>query len=293
MVHEDYKEMLALQALDALEGADVRELDAHLATCGECRAELDELRDASSLMAYAANQLEPSAELRSRILESVVTQQSSTSAKVATYRSEPAASANVVPLARPQRRPWNFAQSFGAIAAALAFVALLAGLFMLWNRNQAMQREIEQLAQQRAEQQQALNQLSQQTTEQQQALARGREALAMLMAGDAAKFELAGTPMAQTAHAMLAYDRKTGHAMLMVEGLPAAPPDKAYQLWFIAGGKPMPGKVFNSDADGRAMMVDDIPAEARDRAVFAVTLEPKTGVTVPTGQMYLVSAASG
>lgn len=292
MVHEDYKEMLALQALDALEGTDVRELDAHLATCGQCRMELDEFRDASSLMAYAANQLEPSADLRSRILDSVGAERSSTSARAEKSRSESGAPANAVPLARPQRRPWNFAQSFGAIAAALALVALLAGLFMLWNRNQVLQKEIVQLAQQKEEQQQALNQLSQVTTEQQQALARGREALAMLMAGDAAKFELAGTPMAQKAHAMLAFDRKTGHAMLMVEGLPAAPPDKAYQLWFIAGGKPMPGKVFNSDADGRAMMVDDIPAEARDRAVFAVTLEPKNGVTAPTGQMYLTSAAS-
>jgi uncharacterized coiled-coil protein SlyX len=198
----------------------------------------------------------------------------------------------VIPLARPQRRQWNLAQSFGAIAAALAFVALLAGLFLLWNRNQSLQQEIAQLAKQRAEQQRALNQLSQQTTEQQQALARGREVLAMLMAGDAAKFELAGTPMAQKAHAMLAYDRRTGHAMLMVEGLPAAPPDKAYQLWFIAGGKPMPGKVFNIDADGRAMLDDDIPAAAREHAVFAVTLEPKNGVTSPTGQMYLTSAAS-
>lgn len=295
MVHEDYKEMLALQALDALEGTDVRELDEHLSTCTECRAELDELRDASSLMAYAANQLEPSAELRSRIIDSVVAEKSSTKAKDATDRSEPAAPGNVFLFAGQQgqqeRRTWNFAQSFGSIAAALAFVALLAGLFLLWTRNQALKQEIAQLAQQKAEQQQTLNQLSQVTTEQQQALVRGREALAMLMAGDAAKFELAGTPMAQKAHAMLAYDRKTGHAMLMVEGLPAAPADKAYQLWFIAGGKPMPGKVFNSDADGRAMMVDDIPAAARERAVFAVTLEPKTGVPAPTGQMYLTSAS--
>ena len=292
MVHEDYKELLALQALDALEATDVRELDAHLATCAECRTELDELRDASSLMTYAANHLEPSAELRSRILGSVAAEKSLTSTKDETSHAESAAPAAVVPLARPQRRSWNFAQSFGAIAAALALVALLAGLFMLWNRNQALQKEIAQLAQQRAEQQQTLDQLSQVTTEQHQALARGREALAMLMAGDAAKFELAGTPMAQKAHAMLAYDRKTGHAMLMVEGLPAAPADKAYQLWFIAGGKPMPGKVFNSDAEGKAMMDDDVPAAAREHAVFAVTLEPKNGVTAPTGQIYLASAAS-
>jgi len=271
MVHEDYKEMLALQALDALEGDDVRVLETHLASCSECRLELRELRDASSLMAYAANQLEPSAELRSRILSSVTAQGSAPG-------PEQTARTNVVPLARPQRRQRTFVQNFGAVAAGLVLVGLLASLFVLWNRTKALQQEVAQL--------------SQRTAEQEQALAQGRELVALLMAKDAAKFELAGTPMAQQAHAMLAYDRKTGHAMLMVDGLPAAPADKAYQLWFIAGGKPMPGKVFNIGASGTAMMVDDIPAAAREHAVFAVTLEPKNGVSAPTGQMYLSSAAS-
>ncbi|MEA2205454.1 MAG: hypothetical protein QOE77_2230 [Blastocatellia bacterium] len=271
MVHEDYKEMLALQALDALEGDDVRVLDAHLASCSECQEELRELRDASSLMAYAANQLEPSAELRSRILQSVTAQD-------APAASQQTARTTVVPLARPQRRERTFAPNSGAIAAGLVLVGLLASLFVLWNRTKALQQEVAQL--------------SQRTAEQEQALSQGRELIALLMAKDAAKFELAGTPMAQQAHAMLAYDRKTGHAMLMVDGLPAAPADQAYQLWFIAGGKPMPGKVFHIGASGTAMMVDDIPAEAREHAVFAVTLEPKNGVSVPTGQMYLTSAAS-
>lgn len=275
MVHEDYKEMLALQALDALEGADVRELDAHLATCAECRMELDELRDASSLMAYAANQLEPSPELRSRILESV---QKSSAAVIKTAGPELDKPSNVIPLARAQSPQWSPKQTFWAAAAVFVIVVLLLALIGTRGQYRSLS--------------QGIAASHKQFEEQRQALEREREARALLMAKDAAKFELAGTPMAQKAHAMLAYDRKTGHAMLMVEGLPAAPADKAYQLWFIAGGKPMPGKVFNSDADGRAMMVDDIPAEARERAVFAVTLEPKSGVTAPTGQMYLTSAST-
>ncbi|HEY3027394.1 MAG TPA: anti-sigma factor [Pyrinomonadaceae bacterium] len=282
MVHEDYKEMLALQALDALEETDGPELESHLATCVECRAELSELREASSLLAFAATEVEPPAALRSRILESVHSENSSITADVG---REPVATSNVVPLAsRLEREPaavgrhWSFAQRFGALAAALAFVALLASLFVLWNRNAALHREIARLANQSAEQQQML--------------AHEQQALALLTAQDAAKLELAGTTMAQKAHAMLAYDRKTGHAMLMVEGLPAAPADKAYQLWFIANGHPMPGKVFTTDSSGNAMMSDEVPAQARQHAVFAVTLEPRSGVDAPTGQMYLLSATS-
>lgn len=275
MVHEDYKEMLALQALEALEDADVRAFEEHLSSCVECQTELADLRDAAGLMAYAAAQAEPPAVLRSQILENVRRE----SLGERTGPRQLPAESNVIPLARPGRPRWSFVQRFGAIAAALAFVALLASLFSLWNRNAALQREI--------------SQLSSQTTEQQRALAREKEIVAMLTARDAIRLELTGTPMAQKAHAMLAYDRNTGQAMLMVEGLPAAPADKAYQLWFIAEGKPpMPGKVFTTDTSGRAMMSDEVPAEARQHAVFAVTLEPKGGVRAPTGEMYLRSAAS-
>jgi hypothetical protein len=280
MVHEDYKQMLALHALDALEGAEVRELDVHLTTCAECRTELEELRDASGLMAYAADQLEPSIELRSRIMAQIgqgLAASTPPAERQTTATGSENSRANVIPLTRAPRERWSFAQTVGAIAAGLAFIALAISTAMLWNRNSALQSEVAQLAKQKAEQQEIL--------------AREREMTALLTAKDSAKFELAGTPMAQDAHATLAFNRKTGHAMLMVNGLPAAPAGKAYQLWFIAGGRAMPGKVFNVDAQGKTMMIDDIPMTAREQAVFAVTLEPQEGVTAPTGQKYLISAS--
>ena len=262
MVHEDYKELVALQALDALEETDKPELTVHLSTCAECRAELDELRDVSGFLAYATPGVEPPVELRSRILDTVRVEKSSESS----FERQPRS--NVVPLIAPSRR--SFVQRYGAIAAAIAFVALLGSLYVLWNRNKALQREVANLSE--------------------QARSQGA-ALALLTGPDATRLELSGTPMARNAHATLAFDRNTGHAMLMVEGLPAPPADKAYQLWFIAGGRPMPGKVFTSDASGKAVMSDEVPSEARQKAVFAVTLEPREGVSAPTGQMYLLSAS--
>ena len=102
--------------------------------------------------------------------------------------------------------------------------------------------------------------------------------------------ELAGTKEAPAAHGMLAVDSKSGHAILMAQGLPQAPAGKAYQLWFIAGTRPMPGKVFQTDAAGNAMLDDQLPAEALNAATFAVTLEPQGGVSAPTGPMYLLLA---
>lgn len=271
MVHEDYKELLALQALDAIEETDKPELTVHLSTCAECRAELDELRDVSGFLAYAATEVAPPVELRSRILDSVRAQKLSTDSS---FERQPRS--NVVSLAARPRR--SFTQSFGAIAAALTFIALLGSLYVLWNRNKALQGEVAKL--------------SEQARNQEKVFEKQQQVLAFLTKPDAARMELAGTPMAQTAHGMLAYDRNTGRAMLMVDGLPAPPADKAYQLWFIAGGRPMPGKVFTIDASGKAMMSDEVPAAARQHAVFAVTLEPREGVSAPTGQIYLSSVAS-
>jgi len=103
--------------------------------------------------------------------------------------------------------------------------------------------------------------------------------------------ELAGTKDAPGAHAMLLFDHKTGRAILMAKGLPSAPAGKAYQLWFMSGGRPMAGKVFTTDSAGNAMSHDQVPAEALASTVFAVTLEPQGGVASPTGPMYLLSPA--
>ncbi|MCA1555431.1 MAG: zf-HC2 domain-containing protein, partial [Acidobacteria bacterium] len=69
MKHEDYTEMLALAALDALDEGGRRTLEAHLAECADCRAELNALRDAAASLVYAASPVTPAApELRARIL---------------------------------------------------------------------------------------------------------------------------------------------------------------------------------------------------------------------------------
>jgi len=104
---------------------------------------------------------------------------------------------------------------------------------------------------------------------------------------------LAGTNVAPGARAQLAFDRSTGHAMLFAHNLPAAPQGKAYQLWFISGGKVMPGKVFTPDSAGSAVVEEQVPVSQMDAAaVFAVTLEPAAGVQTPTGEKYLLSSAS-
>lgn len=277
MAHEDYKEMLAAQALNALDAADTPALKTHLQNCSECRSQLREWEDTAAGLAFAAQEgkaLEPSRELRNRILEAARNDAAVVDWSEEATQGDHARGSNVVALSSARLRTWTPAQTWGAIAASLVLLVLLASLFVLWNQNRTATQE--------------LARLSEQVRDAQQQLSRQREAIEIMAAPGTRMSELAGTSMMPDAHAMLAYD-KSGRAILMAKGLPPPPAGKAYQLWFITGGRPMPGKVFTTDASGAATMNDQVPVEARDTAVFAITLEPENGVRLPTGAIYLSS----
>jgi anti-sigma-K factor RskA len=285
MRHEDYKELLAANALTALDVENARSLDTHLESCGECRSEMRVWHDTAALLALDAAALEPSPQAREQLLASVRAERAKKASQTRDYapdydRAAPtdgSSASKVLPFEQPRRNIWTSPGSFGvigSIAATLVGVGLVVALFLLWQQNRSAQAELARLA---TEMREAKEQL-----------AREREAVELLSSPGARMAQLAGTVAAPGAHAMLAYDKK-GHAMLMAKGLPAAPKGMAYQLWFIVGKKPMPGKVFSTDAAGNASLEDQIPNEALDTAVFAITLEPEGGMPSPTGAMYLSS----
>jgi len=276
MEHQDYQQLLVPHSLDALEVSEARELEAHLETCAECRAELIALRDDAALLAYTASPAEPRPEVRARILENVRAER--------TVDRAGAMNDKVVTL-RP-RANWNVWTMGLRIAAGLAFIALLIGLIVLWRRDAKLQQEVAQLNRQ-------LNTQQHELVRDRDVLARQREALALLNSPEAKRLELAGSETAQNARGAFVYDQKTGKAVFLADGLPATPADKAYELWFIPKGhSPMAGRIFTVDSSGHALLPEQMPADAMGNAVIAITLEPKRGSAVPTGAIYLSSPKS-
>jgi anti-sigma-K factor RskA len=274
--HEEEKEMLAAHALGALDAQEARRVEEHLEGCAECRREMAEWRDTASALAYSAGMAEPSPALRSRILESVRASNAPSTLKVTERTKAEDASSNVIAM---PRRGWSRAQTFGAIAASIAIVALAAALFVTWQRLSETRRELAKYGT-------AVEVLARQVTQE-------REARELLTSPQSQNAQLAGTNMAPQARARLVFDRRTGQAMLFAYDLPPVPSGKAYQLWFISGGKVMPGKVFTPDNTGRVMINEQVPVNNLDSSpVFAVTLEPSGGVQVATGEKYLLSASS-
>src|SRR6185369_3643153 len=167
-------------------------------------------------------------------------------------------SSNVIPIGSASKRNiWSSFGSLGAIAAVVLFAALSIGLAVLWRQNQKLER--------------------------------GNEFVELVNTPGAKVSELSGVDPGQSATAKLAYDR-SGRAILIASKLPSVPQGKAYQLWFIVGNKPpMPGKTFVPDSAGNALLKDELPREALDANVFAITVEPERGSNVPTSPIYLRS----
>jgi anti-sigma-K factor RskA len=282
--HDEYKDKTIGHALSALGEAEAREMDEHLEKCADCRAEFDSWNETASSLAFAADIATPSSDVRTRILQQARTLPSPASEsqgrpeKISDDGPAPK-TADIIPMRRPVRRTWSTFEKWGAIAASLVIALLLGTVIVLWQRTKAMEADV--------------TRLTRQARETEQDLARVREENGLLTAPDARMTSLTGTDMARNARAMIAYDRTTGHAMLVANGLPIAPEGHAYQLWFIPKGKqPMPGGVFATNAAGHAEMRDMVPPEGRDDATFAVTLERAGGVPAPQGKIYLQGTAS-
>lgn len=95
MDHEQASELLGAYALDALSVEEREAVDAHLATCAACTAELVELSAVHDLLGLLAPEREPSPALRTRLMTIVEEERD------LWLREQRAIPQRAVPLARP------------------------------------------------------------------------------------------------------------------------------------------------------------------------------------------------
>jgi hypothetical protein len=265
VIHEPFDELIALDAVGALTPEEKARLDAHLATCPECRREQSETREAAALMALSAPPVAPPPEARERLMEAV--------------RRTPQVPA-LAPVAAPSNVVAMPSRSYAPLWAAAALLLLAFGV---WNqlaltrakqRNEALMRELI-----------ATREEVRATSQQSQELASKLDALVA-----SKSIELAGQETAPGASARVFMNGENRTALVFFQNLPPAGPDHSYQLWVIRGDRPDPQSVgvFDVDRSGKASLgLKDLPVNTEIKA-FAVTLEPRGGVRSPTGAKYLV-----
>jgi hypothetical protein len=253
MSQERLLDLVPLAALGALDGEDRAFFEARLASFPVVERELAAYRDLTGLLGLATPPSPPSAALRERVLD----------------LTRPA----------PRRRGWLVP----ALAAAL--LAALGGLLLVRDERDATRREA------------AASRASAEVARAEAAALRER------LAADAALRELMslsetrvasldGLAPAKGARAKVVWHPAKREGVLVASGLAPAPPGKAYELWIIATGAPVPAGVFQVDAEGRGVHRLPPGLELIGVKTFAVTVEPEAGVPAPTGAMVLAGTVS-
>ncbi|GEM_PF-5476222 len=270
--------MLPAYALDSLDAEDMCELENYLQTNEVLRYELEEWRETASLLAYTAPVIEPSDSVREKLFANI--RLKNTAQKdVAPIEEKTAQSNNVIPFpTQKTKSTWNAFQVVMAVAASVAIVFLASLLWMTIQDNKRNQTEIAELKRSLEQTQKDLAQTQEEN---------------VLGSPEANKVALAGLGTAPKAQAFLAYDKKTGNAVLVADNLPSVPAGKAYQIWYITDmSNPTPGKTFKPDANGKAVLRDRIPSGSIQASVFAVTIEDEKGATSPALDTICLKSAS-
>ncbi|MGE5716739.1 MAG: anti-sigma factor [Acidobacteriota bacterium] len=100
---------------------------------------------------------------------------------------------------------------------------------------------------------------------------------------------LKGLESNPTARAKFFWHPGTKQGILWVSGLPPLPLGQSYELWAFVGDQPVPAGTFDARPDGATVVPIGKQENLGEAPVkFAVSVEPKGGVSQPTGAIVLV-----
>lgn len=245
--HEQFADDLALYALNALEGEDRASLEKHLATCPDCRRELEQLRADGALLALSTTGPKPPARSRQRLLDAV--------AKEAAVHPRSATQ-------RPRSAIWGW---LGWAAAAVAIVIAV----LLWQTNSALRQSLTAMSTQNS-----------QTTRELEDL---RRIAAPILSPQTQRITLVAVKTPPQPQGKAFYLRNRSSLVFIANNMPPLPPRRAYELWLIpAQGAPIPAGVFKPNARGSATVVNPPLPPNTEAKAFAITVENESGSTSPT-----------
>jgi hypothetical protein len=286
MDHRAYRELAAGAALNDLDAGERSALDAHLAGCGQCRADARELADTAGMLTLAAPRRTPPTSLRRSVMAAIAASENrpvgvpaaslayagTTSAPTsATYAPpngasrEPGAppagqiAASVVDLDDLRRERSRYRRLSLAGLAAAAVLAIAVGA--LSATAAGLHGELETATQERDS---AVAQLA--TTDQ---------AMAVVMAPGHTTATLTPDPMASQAAVYVVYVPGSTDAWLMAGNLPATPAGKVYQLWSADGAGVHALTTFTCDGTHACLAPFGVDLAAASATM--ITLEPAGG----------------
>ncbi|RKR85521.1 anti-sigma-K factor rskA [Mucilaginibacter gracilis] len=247
----------------------------------EISAELNDIQTA--LEAYAAeNAIEPPAQLRDRVLNSLLTNfadDRNFNTKPFVERdeieedyAETEDNIRALPTARPN--------SFYKYAFAASLAALIISLIALYNTSNRLSQSEGQIALLQSRNQSFANRVNYLDNE-----------IDVFRDSSVKIIRLQGTPKAPASKLTLAWNPKKKQVMIDMKDMELAQNDKdhQYQLWAIVNNKPVDLGVFDAKPDTVTKYMLQMKPVA-NATVFAVTLEKRGGVPSPTMDQMVLAA---
>ncbi|HEX8211158.1 MAG TPA: anti-sigma factor [Longimicrobium sp.] len=274
--HENVQAALAAEALDALDGEEREALHAHLAGCAECRAELESLREAASLLAHTAPHV-PLAPARSDRIRARLLARAAADVRGG-EAAEPVVAApetRVIPIA--SRRRSALPAWLAAAASVLIAIGLGAYALSLRGRVSSLEQQTASLSRDRGRLESTLAE---------------REATLAALAGPEVRVITLASTQERAPSGRMFWNPVRRRYTFFAYNLPQVRPGREYQLWLITPAGPVAAPTFRPGRDGAGSVEGayDVPNE-QIRAV-AVTEEPAGGLPKPTGEVLIVGNAA-
>jgi anti-sigma factor RsiW len=247
----------------------VDSLERHLDECPACRQELARLQGDMALLALTTSGPAPPQRARQRLLKAI------------TREPRPLRTVLI------RRRWWTLAPMFASLVLAVFAI-------MLWRENARQRDRIEALKADATS-----NQATFEEAEHLLALLTDPGAMHVTLVAAPSKPQPGSPARAGVARAGVGkpegkaiYMPRNGALVFMASNLAPLPPQKSYELWLVPmhGEKPMPAGMFKPDPHGNAMVMMPPIAPGVEARMFAVTIEPEAGSSMPTMPMVLAGS---
>jgi anti-sigma-K factor RskA len=251
MSHDEASDLLGAYALDAVDGAEFTELEAHLETCPRCRAELDSLRDVAAAMGNSVEQPPEGlwSQIAVRLPERQEDEEPPPMPRLMGEGESPFRAPAPQADSRPRRR--TMFTTVGAIAVAAAAVAIVLGIGLVRADNKVSNLQSAQAAPSAA------------------------VTAALTAPGHRVITLDAGTQGQQAQVVVL----PSGQGYLVSSTLPALDKGRTYQLWAIEGNQPISLGLLGGSPSHAAFTM----AGSTRPSHLSITAEPAGGSVFPTG----------
>ncbi len=257
----DEQALAAPYVLGALDTAERRAFEAHVATCPVCRDDVRSLQRVADALARAVPQRTPSPAVRARVLASI----------------------NVTAPTPALERSSHGGRVLGWLPLAASLVLAAGWGAHAWQ----LQGRLSMLEARLDDAEGRASAAERETVEARRVADDARGAMAVLAAPDLTRIDLSGQPPAPQATARALWSRNRGMVFTTTD-LPPPPTGRVYQVWVVTAQAPVSAGLLTPDASGRATAVFQTPPDIPAPVAVAVTLEPAGGVPAPTGEKYLV-----